>query len=61
MNTSTDWHLPERLSAPGVESWLRSLDDLESVDSVRLRLGRWHKSGPFADAYLQGALCRLAR
>ena len=53
------WTLPRVLTAPDIENWV---DKIQSgTDYVTLRLGRWERIGPFADARLQGALCLLHR
>ena len=55
----TEWHLPRVLTAPIIEDWVASLPP--STKKVVFRLGRWQRTGPFADARLQGALCLLHR
>lgn len=53
------WTLPRVLTAPDVEEWV---DEIPSgTEHVTLRLGKWERIGPFADARLQGALCLLHR
>ena len=55
----TEWYLPRVLTTPIIEDWVGSLPP--STKKVKLRLGRWQRTGPFADALLQGALCLLHR
>lgn len=55
----TDWHFPRVLTAPVIDDWVASLPP--STKKVNLRLGQWQRTGPFADARLQGALCLLHR
>ena len=55
----TEWHLPRVLTAPIIEGWVASLPP--STKKVVVRLGQWQRTGPFADARLQGALCLLHR
>ena len=53
------WTLPRVLTALDVENWV---DKIQSgTEYVTLRLGKWERIGPFADARLQGALCLLHR
>ena len=58
-NRTIEWRLPRVLTAPGIEAWVAALP--ETTKRVVVRLGSWERSGPFADARLQGALCLLRR
>ena len=58
-NLSVEWQLPRVLTAPAIENWLANLPP--RVRKVVVRLGSWRRTGPFADARLQGALCLLHR
>lgn len=54
-----EWRLPRVLTAPLIEKWVATLPT--NVRKVVVRLGSWQRTGPFADARLQGALCLLHR
>ena len=54
-----EWPLPSLLTASAIEDWLASIPP--TTKKVVLHLGSWERSGPFADARLQGALCLLHR
>ena len=56
---TAEWRLPRILTAPVVEDWIASLPP--GTKRVLVRLGSWRRTGPFADARLQGALCLLHR
>ena len=58
-NFATEWRLPRVLTAPIIEDWIASLP--KTTRRVAVRLGSWQRTGPFADARLQGALCLLHR
>ena len=58
-NLATEWQLPRVLTAPVIEDWVASLP--AKTKKVIVRLGSWRRTGPFADARLQGALCLLDR
>ena len=58
-NLATEWQIPRVLTAPVIEGWVASLP--ANTETVVLRLGTWRRTGPFADARLQGALCLLHR
>ena len=53
------WTLPRVLTAPAIEDWVNGIPS--GTEQVTLRLGKWERIGPFADARLQGALCLLHR
>lgn len=53
------WTLPRVLTAPDVENWVDAIPP--GTQYVTLKLGKWERIGPFADARLQGALCLLHR
>ena len=57
--STTEWRLPRVLTAPHIEDWVASLP--AETRRVVIRLGEWDRTGPFADARLQGALCLLHR
>ena len=56
---ATEWQLPRVLTAPMIEDWVAALP--VTTNKVFVRLGSWRRTGPFADARLQGALCLLHR
>ena len=58
-NRTTEWRLPRVLTAPVIEDWVAAFP--ETTKRVVVRLGSWERTGPFADARLQGALCLLRR
>ena len=58
-NWAIDWKLPRNLTAPEIEGWIANLPP--TTKEVSFRLGAWHRTGPFADARLQSALCLLHR
>ncbi len=58
-NLATEWKLPRVLTAPVIEDWVAGLS--ATTKKVVVRLGSWQRTGPFADARLQGALCLLHR
>ena len=58
-NTTTEWPFERVLTAPKVEQWVATLPP--DTTRVVIRLGAWQRSGPFADARLQSALCLLHR
>ena len=58
-NWTTEWRLPRVLTAPTIEDWVAALP--VTTKRVVVRLGSWQRTGPFADARLQGALCILHR
>ena len=58
-NWTTEWRLPRVLTAPTIEDWVAALP--ATTEKVVVRLGSWQRTGPFADARLQGALCLLHR
>lgn len=53
------WTLPRVLTAPAIENWVNEIPS--GMQQVTLKLGKWERIGPFADARLQGALCLLHR
>lgn len=53
------WTLPRVLTAPAIENWVNEIPS--GTEQVTLKLGKWERIGPFADARLQGALCLLHR
>ena len=58
-NATTEWRLDRVLTGTAVEGWIAALPT--ATKRVVLRLGSWERSGPFADARLQAALCILHR
>ena len=56
---ATEWKLHRVLTAPTIEDWVATLP--ATTKRVIVRLGSWHRTGPFADARLQSALCLLHR
>lgn len=58
-NQTLEWRLPRLLTAPAIENWVAAIPT--TTKTVVLRLGLWERTGPFADARLQGALCLLHR
>ena len=58
-NKTLEWRLPRLLTAPEIEDWVDAIPT--KTKTVSLRLGSWERTGPFADARLQGALCLLHR
>ena len=58
-NYDTEWRLPRVLTAPGIEDWVATLP--ATTNKVVVRMGSWQRTGPFADACLQSALCLLHR
>ena len=56
---TVEWRLPRILTASAVEGWIASLP--KGTKKVFVRLGSWSRTGPFADARLQGVLCLLHR
>ena len=58
-STTVEWPFERILTAPKVEQWVATLPP--DTKKVMIRLGAWQRSGPFADARLQSALCLLHR
>jgi hypothetical protein len=54
-----EWRPGKLLTIETVERWLTELPS--DTRQVVLRLGQWSRTGPFADSWLQGALCLLHR
>ena len=54
-----EWQLPRILTTTAIEDWVAALPS--KAQKVTVRLGSWQRTGPFADARLQGALCLLHR
>lgn len=58
-NRTTEWRLPRLLTTSTIEKWVATLSP--TTKKVIVKLGSWRRTGPFADARLQSALCFLHR